>query len=347
MSNYTNTDLLPLNITESPWLFETNIKNKQYIDNGKWMLFYDKTLINEKWALAVKLYRESNLTGVHTMKCATAFEKPCQSIDQGIIVLYCENSGDKENIINIGKNILDQFKYTEKLKIYYKTDLQTKVGTRETGIRVNHLYNLINPHYKAKEIPKPIIERHYPAKKSIIEYPKRYTKDNFAEFNEINNNIKLQEDYKKWNNGINYLTNRKIKIGARTHRKIETIFIRLIQTKHLSSINENDYLHETVEIKHKIDAENIAIKEYNKPIDSIILKINELESWVDFVRFNDINYGLLKVVDGYHRENDCFGIVKLGETKGRECGACRMSYPTNNCDCVYYATYKCDKCGYI
>jgi len=92
MVNYINTDLLPLEIN-SPWLFENNNEDVKRVDSGKWMLFYDKSFMNEAWNIAKKLYRENKLDGVKSMKCSTAHESPrASTLDEGIIFLYCNNS---------------------------------------------------------------------------------------------------------------------------------------------------------------------------------------------------------------------------------------------------------------
>ena len=53
-----NTDLLPLEVSDSPWLYENNNEGAKSVDTGKWMLFYDMSLMNEAWVLSKKLYRE-------------------------------------------------------------------------------------------------------------------------------------------------------------------------------------------------------------------------------------------------------------------------------------------------
>ena len=58
-----------------------------------------------------------------------------------------------------------------------------------------------------------IIERHYPSKRQEKSYPERYDNSIFEKLNEMNADTELQNYYKKWKDGINYKTNRKIKIG--------------------------------------------------------------------------------------------------------------------------------------
>lgn len=73
---------------------------------GKWMLFYAKHLMNEAWLIVKKLYRENKLEGVTSMKCSTSYENPRASTSDGVIILYCKNSSNEEQIMKIGKNIL-------------------------------------------------------------------------------------------------------------------------------------------------------------------------------------------------------------------------------------------------
>lgn len=147
IKNYINSDLLPLNIDESPWLYERN-NNSVREDVGKWMLFYDKSKINEAWVKATTLYRNDELDGVTSMKCSTSYNNPRANNDNSVIILYCNNSQDKETIMNTGKIILELFEYREKDTIYYKTDEQTREGTVATGSKKNHTYKIVNPYYK-------------------------------------------------------------------------------------------------------------------------------------------------------------------------------------------------------
>lgn len=65
MGNFINTDLLPLEVSDSPWLYENKNDGVKSVDTGKWMLFYDKSLMNEAWIIAKKLYRENKLDVVN------------------------------------------------------------------------------------------------------------------------------------------------------------------------------------------------------------------------------------------------------------------------------------------
>lgn len=150
MWNFNNSNLLPLEVSDYPWLYENNNKDVQSIDTGKWMLFYDVSLMNDAWLLAKKLYKENKLDGVKSLKCSTAYKNlRASNFDEGVIILYCNNSANEETIMNIGKRIIEIFSYKENKMIYYKTDSQTYEGTIATGSKKNHTYKL-NTLYKAK-----------------------------------------------------------------------------------------------------------------------------------------------------------------------------------------------------
>jgi len=147
-------ELLPLEVNCSPWLYESNNEDIM-VDSGKWMLFYNKSLMNEAWKKAKKMYRENKLDGVISMKCSTLYENPrASTLEKGIIILYCNNSSNEKTIMNIGKNIIKMVDYKESTYIYYKTDFQTIEGTIATGRKQNHTYKLFNPLYKRKCLVK-------------------------------------------------------------------------------------------------------------------------------------------------------------------------------------------------
>ena len=359
MGNFINTDLLPLEVSDSPWLYENKNDGIKSVDTGKWMLYYDKSLMNEAWNIAKKLYRENKLDGVTSMKCSTAYENPrASTLEKGIIILYCNNSSNEETIMDIGKKIIEMFDYKENKIIYYKTDLQTSEGTIATGSKKNHTYKLFNNLYKGKcliKLPLPeeeplIIERHYPSKRQEKSYPKRYDNSIFEKLNEMNADTELQNDYKKWKDGINYKTNRKIKIGGKIHSELKAKFMIYrcggILFDTLNHINANEYLQETEKINNEIDVENAVIKDYNKLVGSVIEKIQKLESWNEFIVFEGKKYGLIhKIKNDIHIENNCLGEMIFTHEK--------TEYTFNDRPfCNYddkettFSIYKCTKCNY-
>jgi hypothetical protein len=208
------------------------------------------------------------------------------------------------------------------------------------------------------------IKRIYPSKKSEKVYPERYNKSVFEQFNKMNKNTELQNNYKKWENGINYATNRKIKIGGKAHRDNKQQFI--INFRHdynetnstltsvlfekLIGINPSDYLKETDKIYNIINTENAIIRAYNASVDNVIEKIKKLEKWDEFIEFEGKKYGLAsKVLNNIHVENDCFGEMVYYMEKEKECRGCRDGMPFNGaytCSCHKYNINKCNKCGF-
>ena len=134
---------LPSNTFDYPWLVKNNYETAYDDDVGKWMLFYDKSIMDENWIIAKELYDENKLVGVISMKCSTNYiNDRASSNDNGIIIFYCNDSINEETIKSIGRNILTQMQYIEQKKIFYKTDLQTSSGTNATGNKINSCYSL-------------------------------------------------------------------------------------------------------------------------------------------------------------------------------------------------------------
>jgi hypothetical protein len=60
-SSYTNCELLPLSVQQHPWLYEQNeeqMRKNGYGDAcGKWMMYWNNAIFDQKWAEARQLYR--------------------------------------------------------------------------------------------------------------------------------------------------------------------------------------------------------------------------------------------------------------------------------------------------
>jgi hypothetical protein len=210
-----------------------------------------------------------------------------------------------------------------------------------------------------------MIRRQYPIKKQEKPYPVRYDNSVFEKLNEMNGDMELQNDYKKWKDGINYNTNRKIKIDGKIHRELKQKFMinyshnynltsqmrSYVLFENLNNINSHEYLQETKKINNEIDLENDVIKDYNKVVDSVIEKIQKLEGWNEFIEFEGNYYGIIsKVLNNIHRENDCFGEMIFHMEKEYECKGCRDGIMFNGsykCSCYVYNINKCSKCGFI
>ena len=176
----------------------------------------------------------------------------------------------------------------------------------------------------------------------------------------MNGDIELQNDYKKWKDGINYETNRKIKIDGKIHRELKQKF--MINYSHnysfgsqmrssvlfekLNNINSHKYLQETEKINNEIDVENAVIKDYNKLVESIIEKIQKLEGWNEFIVFEGKKYGLIhKIKNNIHIENNCLGemIFTYEETEYTFNDRPFCNYDDKE---TTYSIYKCSKCIY-
>jgi hypothetical protein len=108
---------------------------------GKFMLWYDKDIIDSKWKLATDLFHDNKLENIVNMKCSTSMNKPNAYDDNGsVILLYCVDSNKKE-LREIAKNIINLFDYRHKSIISYKTNVQTRKGSEYKPYRIkNHLY---------------------------------------------------------------------------------------------------------------------------------------------------------------------------------------------------------------
>ena len=190
------------------------------------------------------------------------------------------------------------------------------------------------------------IIRGYPYKKREKSYPYRYDNNIFEKLNEMNEDIELQNNYKKWKDGINYKTNRKIEIGGKIHKKLEyeKFMVNGISFDKLNSINKDEYLKETKKIINEIDIDNAIIKYYNELVDSIIEKIKKLEDWNDFVEFEGKYYGINKVYNNIHRENNCLGEMVFYKEHTYYIFGDRpfCNYEDKECR---YSIYKCNKCN--
>jgi hypothetical protein len=136
----TEAEPLPTETISTPWLYEDDGRTEERDDVGKWMLFYDNDIMDTRWADFKTLYRQNQLPGVISMKCSTAMKNPRASNANSVILFYCNNSGDENTIMNIGKNIVSHADIHPWYYTYYKSDEQTRLGTRATGVKKNWLY---------------------------------------------------------------------------------------------------------------------------------------------------------------------------------------------------------------
>lgn len=188
------------------------------------------------------------------------------------------------------------------------------------------------------------INREFPLYQKLLSYPFRYKKDIFIKYNELLKNEQLQNDYKKWKLGINYTTNRKITIRGKIHNKLKNKFEieNGIFFSDIEDINFEKYVYETNCLYIKIDDENIEIKKYNDEVTNIVEKIKKLNSWEEYIIFEEKKYGIPKVYNNIHRENNCFGNMTC---ERQEC-TCSTCENWRGCGSKGTKYYKCNLCNY-
>lgn len=170
----------------------------------------------------------------------------------------------------------------------------------------------------------------------IRTYPplKKYCKSTIEEYKNIINstqykNIINSDDYKKWKSGINYLTNRRIKIGGKTYKNIKNKFNIRINGSHFD-IELLDYF-------NSINLD-LYIKEIDN-IDDVIKQINLLEKWNDYVLYSELKYGIPSVYNYIHRYKDCNGTIST-RYESCSCNRCESWGGCGSSGTIYYCT-KC------
>jgi len=193
-----------------------------------------------------------------------------------------------------------------------------------------------------------IIRGQLPETKRKISYPYRYRLEIFEKLN--NTNIsELQSDFDKWSKCISYKTNRRIVYGKYNHTQLGKQFIfgynndtrRSVFFYELKSINQNEYLEETIKIKKGVDEKNMIIEEYNEKVRNVIEKIRDIEKWDDYIEFEGKKYGSNnKFKNNIHIENNCLGymVFRRNETEIRDRPFCN-GYRDSD-----YSIYQCSKC---
>ncbi|KAF9094351.1 hypothetical protein BGX27_001472, partial [Mortierella sp. AM989] len=79
---------------------------------GKWMLFYDKTVLNDKWAIVKELVEQDLLGGL--AKCSTAKEGPnATDLKSGVIIVYTSDYLDQEEVYKVGTTLHERTQYNK------------------------------------------------------------------------------------------------------------------------------------------------------------------------------------------------------------------------------------------
>ncbi|KAG0309779.1 hypothetical protein BGZ98_008237 [Dissophora globulifera] len=132
---------LPTQTVDNYWLWAKS-PTKGFMSGprtGKWMLFYDKSVLDEKWAV-VKILVENDLLG-GLAKCSTSKENPnATSSKSGVIIVYTSDYLDQEEVYRVAVILHEKLEYQRIM--YYKTDEQTYAGAyAKNGSKVNHIYH--------------------------------------------------------------------------------------------------------------------------------------------------------------------------------------------------------------
>lgn len=183
-----------------------------------------------------------------------------------------------------------------------------------------------------------IIIRSYPSNKETSIYAKRFNEHIFKIYKNIS-----RENFEKWKSGINYNTNRKIKIGGRTHYQLgyKDFYIPFnngyILFTELDHIDIELYQKETDRLKKEIDA-------YNSIVREVITKINLLERWEQYIIFEGKKYGIPHVHNRIHKQNNCFGKIEKDYWESCKCHLCEDWNGCNSREGTMH--YKCLSCNY-
>ncbi len=130
---------LPSYEIDNFWISHTFYKPLIEDSIGKWMLFYDKKILDQKYLQIIGAVFTKNAEGIFAMKCSTMKKNDRASNEnKGVLILYCDDSSNEEKIKKIGLSIKKIMCLEE--KIYYKTNKQTETGTKATGQTKNSNY---------------------------------------------------------------------------------------------------------------------------------------------------------------------------------------------------------------
>lgn len=133
-------EYLPSQVNSFYWIYCTNPPmNFTYPHNdGKWIMFFRKSELDQRWKEACDLYRSGKLTGVNSMKVSTMLYNPmgANSYENGMIIFYCGPSENEANIMEYGKNLLRHIYYEDPI-LYYKSD---KMYLQDPNKIYKHLY---------------------------------------------------------------------------------------------------------------------------------------------------------------------------------------------------------------
>ena len=135
-------DYLPSQVNTHYWIYSVDpymMRAYPYID-GKWVMFFSKEELDERWKEAKFLYKTGRLIGVNSMKVSTQVYNPyaVNKYKNGVIIFYCGPSEDKKHIMKCGRNLLKNIYYNDSI-LYYKSD---KPHLQDNSRKYRNLYTL-------------------------------------------------------------------------------------------------------------------------------------------------------------------------------------------------------------
>ncbi|XP_055327649.1 uncharacterized protein LOC129580913 [Paramacrobiotus metropolitanus] len=147
----------PSTCTTQYWLYEMDERFHYTECDGKWMYFFPRSVIDDRWKEAVELYNAGKLPGIASMKVSTAVPNPRASSSSHVLIFYCGPPNNEARVKEIGRKLVAAFPPPTKI-IYYKSDEQTEGGTRATGQKKNSKYSLtdcvVRPNQvRARDVP--------------------------------------------------------------------------------------------------------------------------------------------------------------------------------------------------
>ncbi|KAF9422767.1 hypothetical protein BGZ76_003737 [Entomortierella beljakovae] len=130
----------PTQIVDDFWVWVERGRFSGGDYTGKWMLFYDLTVLDEKWDHVKSLYEQGLLGENGLAKCSTARSNPnATSKKSGVIIIYTPDFRDQETVYDVAVVLHEKLSY--KGIMYYKTDAQTHAGLYASqGSKKNHIY---------------------------------------------------------------------------------------------------------------------------------------------------------------------------------------------------------------
>ena len=141
--------LLPSKINTHYWIhcIDPKIEKKfPYVD-GKFVMFFPKDEIDERWKDVNILYKKGKLIGINSMKVSTQ-KKNHEGINKyknGVIIFYCGPSENKQLVLEYGRNLLKYIYYNDST-LYYKSE---KPHLKDFTRRYNNLYTIdVDEYYR-------------------------------------------------------------------------------------------------------------------------------------------------------------------------------------------------------